>query len=87
MFAVLLICTPSLLLPGVTQDTTQMVVLIGLFAGLITLIEYSSTYPCLIEFRNAPPFNRVRFLSLCVTVFLLSLLDEFAIVFPLTHRP
>ena len=74
MFAVLLICTPSLLLPGVTQDTTQMVVLIGLFAGLITLIEYGSTYPCLIEFRNAPPFNRVRFLSLFVTVFLLSII-------------
>lgn len=74
MFVVLLISTPSLLLPGVTQDTTQMVVLIGLFAGLITLIEYGSTYPCLIEFRNAPPFNRVRFLSLFVTVFLLSII-------------
>lgn len=74
MFAVLLICTPSLLLPGMTQDTTQMVVLVALFAGLVTLVEYGSTYPCLIEFRNAPPFNRVRFLSLFVTVFLLSII-------------
>jgi len=73
MFVVLLICTPSLLLPGVSQDTTQMVVLVALMAGIVVLIEYSSTYPCLIEFRNAPPFNRVRFLSLFITVFLLSI--------------
>ncbi|PTX57998.1 hypothetical protein C8N43_2673 [Litoreibacter ponti] len=74
MFVVLLICTPSLLLPGVSQDTTQMVVLVALFAGLVTLIEYGSSYPCLVEFRNAPPFNRVRFLSLFISVFLLSII-------------
>lgn len=74
MFVVLLICTPSLLLSGVSQDTTQMVVLVALFAGLVTFFEYLSTYPCLIEFRNAPPFNRVRFLSLFITVFLLSII-------------
>ena len=73
MFVVLLICTPSLLLPGISQDTSQIVVLVALFGGLIILFEYGSTYPCLIEFRFASPFNRMRFLSLFGTVFLLSI--------------
>ena len=70
---VVLIATPSLLLPDVPHDTTQVVVLIALFGGLITLIEYASLYPALMEFRNAPPFNRVRFISLFLSVFLLSI--------------
>ncbi len=73
-FVLLLMATPSLLLPGITEDTTQMVMLVGLVCGLIIFIEYSSTYPGLLEFRNAPPFNRIRFISLFVTVFLLAIL-------------
>lgn len=73
-FVLLLVATPSLLLPGVTEDTTQMVMLVGLFSGLVVFIEYASTYPGLVEFRNAPPFNRLRFISLFVTVFLLAIL-------------
>lgn len=73
MFVVLLIATPSLLVPNVSQDTTQIVMLIAMFGGIITFIEYASLYPALIEFRNAPPFNRVRFISLFLSVFLLSI--------------
>jgi hypothetical protein len=73
-FVLLLVATPSLLLPGVTEDTTQMVMLVGLFSGLIVFIEYASSYPGLLEFRNAPPFNRLRFISLFVAVFLLAIL-------------
>ncbi|SPH24458.1 hypothetical protein DEA8626_03510 [Defluviimonas aquaemixtae] len=67
-----LIATPSLMLPGVTTDTTQIVALVAIFAAALTFFEYASTYPGLVEFRDAPPFNRVRFLSLFVTVLLLS---------------
>lgn len=67
-----LIATPSLMLPGVTSDTTQIVALVAIFAAALTFFEYASTYPGLVEFRDAPPFNRVRFLSLFVTVLLLS---------------
>ncbi|MEM9433360.1 MAG: hypothetical protein AAGA12_05510 [Pseudomonadota bacterium] len=73
-FVLLLIATPSLLLPGISLDTKQMVIMIGMFAGLLTVIEYSSVYPSLVEFRYAPPFNRVRFISLFLIVFVLSII-------------
>jgi hypothetical protein len=70
----LLIATPALLLPGVSTDTAQVIVFIGLFAAVLTVFEYNAAYPCLYEFRDAPPFNRIRFISLLITVFLLSLI-------------
>ncbi|MEL6523719.1 MAG: hypothetical protein AAFQ66_22275 [Pseudomonadota bacterium] len=71
---VLLIAIPSLLVPGVSTDTTQVVAMIALFAAALIFIEYVSSYPSLIEFRDAPPFNRVRFFCLFITVFLLSVM-------------
>lgn len=72
LLVMVLIATPSLMLPSVSPDTTQIVALVALFAAALTFFEYASTYPGLVEFRDAPPFNRVRFLSLFVTVLLLS---------------
>ncbi len=69
-----LITTPSVLLPGVTADGKQMVALVALFAGILTFVEYNATYPGLIEFRDAPPYNRTRFLMLLVMVFFLSVM-------------
>ena len=68
-----MVVTPAMLVPGTTQDTAQIVGIIALLAGIMVVFEYASTYPGLIEFREAPPFNRIRFLSLFATVFLLSL--------------
>lgn len=70
----LLIATPSLLLPDVSADATQIVALVALFAAGLTIFEYTARYPGLVEFRDAPPFNRIRFLSMLVTVFLLTLI-------------
>lgn len=69
---ILVIATPALMLPGVSSDATQVVALVAVFAALLTFFEYASTYPGLVEFRDAPPFNRIRYISLLVTVFLLS---------------
>ncbi len=69
---VILVATPSLLVPGIGQDTTQIVALVAIFAAALTMFEYASAYPGLVEFRDAPPFNRIRFISLFSTVFLLS---------------
>lgn len=44
----------------------------ALVAAVITLVEYGSSHPGLVEFRFAPPFNRLRFLSILLTVVLLS---------------
>lgn len=67
-----LIATPSAILPEVSGDTRQMVALLGLFAAAMTFVEYFSDYPSVLEFRDAPPFNRLRFLALFITVLWLS---------------
>jgi hypothetical protein len=74
VLVMMLIVTPSTLLSGVGTDGKEMVALVALFAGFLTFIEYNSAYPGLIEFRDAPPFNRVRFGMLFATVFLLTLI-------------
>lgn len=71
---IVLVATPALLVPGVAADTAQVIVLLALFAGALAFAEYSATYPGLIEFRYAPPFNRTRFASLFLTILMLSLL-------------
>ena len=70
----LLIAMPSLMLSEVSSDTTQIVVLVAILAFLMTFVEYFSEYPSIVEFRFAPPFNRLRFAALFVTVTLLSLI-------------
>jgi len=72
VLVVLLIATPALLLPGVSADVTQIVALVSIFAAALTIFEYASVYPGLVEFRNAPPFNRLRFISLFASVLLIS---------------
>lgn len=68
----LLIAMPSIIVPGSHADTSVVVALVAIFAGLLTTIEYASDYPSLVEFRDAPPFNRIRFFSLFLMVVLLS---------------
>lgn len=76
VLVMLLVATPSMLLLDVTADTKQMVALVALFLGLLTFVEYNSAYPSLVEFRDAPPFNRIRFLMLFATVFCLSTIER-----------
>jgi hypothetical protein len=79
ILAVLLVAMPSLLLPFASSDTTQTVTLVAIFAAAFTLFEYGSTYPSLVEFRDAPPFNRIRYLALFTTVLLLTLIARGAV--------
>lgn len=64
-----LVALPALLLPGVTADSSQVVMLIAIFASIFVFIEYYSAYPSILEFRNAPPFNRLRYVAVLITVF------------------
>lgn len=73
---VLLIALPTMILPGSTPDATQIVTLVAVFAAALTVFEYASSYPGLVEFRDAPPFNRIRFGSLFVTVAMLSVVTR-----------
>jgi hypothetical protein len=76
VLVMVLVATPSMLLLDVTADAKQMVALVALFLGVLTFVEYNSTYPSLVEFRDAPPFNRIRFLMLFATVFFLATIER-----------
>ena len=80
ILVVILIATPSILVPGTHSETTQVVALVGLLAAVFTLIEYNSHYPSLVEFREAPPFNRVRFFALFACVFFLAVIARGQVV-------
>jgi hypothetical protein len=73
-FVVVLLTMPALLLPDVRVETAQLVLLFSLFAALLTFIEYTARYPNIVEFRYAPPYNRIRFLSLFIIVLLIALI-------------
>lgn len=70
----LLMATPALILPNVSTDAIHIVMLFSLFAGGLVFIEYLSTYPSIVEFRYAPPFNRLRFLAIFLCVLTLSVI-------------
>ena len=71
---VVLVALPALLSPVPLGDSVQLVMLLALFVGALTFAEYSATYPAIVEFRYAPPFNRLRFAALFVTVMWVPLL-------------
>ena len=70
----LLVVLPSLVMPGTSSDAAQMAALVALVAAVVTFAEYNSEYPTFLEFRNAPPFNRLRFLALFFSVLFAALL-------------
>lgn len=76
LLVAVVVSTPSVLLFEISGDTRQMVALAALFAALLVFAEYNSEYPSLIEFRDAPPFNRLRFIMLFATLFSLSVIER-----------
>tara|TARA_R110000850_G_scaffold51846_2_gene125813 strand:+ start:7985 stop:8926 length:942 start_codon:yes stop_codon:yes gene_type:complete len=70
----LLVATPALMLPDVITDSSQITMLVALLACFLTFIEYNSNFPSIIEFREAAPFNRLRFTSLAATVLVLTMI-------------
>ncbi|MGQ0611083.1 MAG: hypothetical protein ACT4N9_08275 [Paracoccaceae bacterium] len=69
------IAAPSVLLGVASADARQMVALAAVFAGGLTWVEYRGATPGLVGFREAKPFNRIRFAMVCATVVLLSLIE------------
>lgn len=68
-----LIATPALLLHA-DQTSSEMVALLAILFAWMTFVEYYSAYPSIVEFRDAAPVNRMRFMALFASVFLLSIL-------------
>ncbi|WP_373636495.1 hypothetical protein [Yoonia sp. BS5-3] len=74
VMVVILIVLPSALLATNASEGTQIIALVAIFAALFTIVEYSASSPSLVEFRDAPPFNRTRFSALFATVLCLSVI-------------
>ncbi|WP_246455729.1 hypothetical protein [Sulfitobacter aestuariivivens] len=68
----LLLATPALMLPEVATDSSQITILIAMLAAFLTTVEYNSNFPSIVSFRDAAPFNRLRFAALLVMVVALS---------------
>lgn len=62
------------MLPGIAPDSTQVTVLVAMLAAFLTFVEYNAEAPSIVEFRDAAPFNRLRYLSLLLTVLFLTVL-------------
>jgi predicted permease len=74
ILVVLVVVTPALMLPASAADDPQLIVLIALLAAAFTFTEYCATSPAVVEFRAAPPVNRLRFVGLFTCVFLSSVI-------------
>ncbi|GAA6193303.1 hypothetical protein DS909_11715 [Phaeobacter gallaeciensis] len=70
----MMVATPALYLPRITTESTEIVALLAILGFVLTFAEYNSTFPSFIEFRDAPPLNRLRFLALLTMVTLLTLI-------------
>jgi len=71
-----LVATPFLVIPVEGAGMTQVVVFVALVAAAFTFVEYAATAPSLLEFRAAPPFNRLRFAALLVILAALLALQQ-----------
>ncbi len=72
LLTVLLIILPTLMITTMTTDGALVVMIIAVFGAAFTITEYCTGSPSLIEFRDAPPFNRIRFAALFIAVFWMS---------------
>jgi hypothetical protein len=72
LLVALLVATPSVFLPGTLDDSTALVLILATVVAILTFLEYNSEFPSVVEFRYAPPFNRLRFGAVFLLVLILS---------------
>ena len=68
-----LVLGPLLILPDANPQVSDAFVFLALFAALLVLVEYGAASPGLVEFRQAPPYNRVRYAILLAMLLLIAL--------------
>jgi len=72
----ILVATPSLLLPGRAANAAEIVTLVAILVSLLSFVEYYTEYPSFVEFRDAPPVNRMRFAALFLMILVLSIISK-----------
>lgn len=70
---------PALVVPGIAASSGAVVATVAFGMFIWTYVEYSSHAPSLIEFRDAPPFNRIRYVALLAIVASLSLIQAYVV--------
>lgn len=70
----MLFAMPTLILPAASTDSPEVVLFIALLGSALAFTEYYTHFPSFIEFRNAPPINRMRFGACAASLGALSLL-------------
>ncbi|MGX9355857.1 hypothetical protein ACS3SW_12090 [Roseobacteraceae bacterium S113] len=74
LLVAILVALPSLATPDMSLGGAQIALFSCLLAALFTFVEYFSRYPSIVEFRDAAPFNRMRFFMAFMIVALLTVL-------------
>ncbi|MGR3502419.1 hypothetical protein [Pseudaestuariivita sp.] len=72
----LLIMAPSALLSRSGADPSFLVSMAAVIAAILTYIEYYSEFPSIVEFRDAAPFNRLRYIGLAAMLLTLALVAK-----------
>ena len=74
---IVIVAMPAVMLPG-SHDSDYFAALACLAVGCLVMAEYTATYPGLIEFRDAPPYNRFRAITAFAVLFLLTVVGVHA---------
>jgi len=70
----LMVMSPSLLINPSATDTEDLVLILAIIMGSMVFLEYYGRSPSFIEFRFAPPFNRLRFVTFSASLVVISLI-------------
>ncbi len=74
LLVAVLIAVPSIVLTHQAGTNPEVVVFLSLLGAVLIFAEYNSNAPSFLEFRDAPPLNRSRFLALFAILFGTSLI-------------
>lgn len=73
LLVALLVAMPSLVVPNVAVDASQIAFVLALLSGGMVFFEYFGRCPSIVEFRYAPPYNRLKFIFVALAVLILSI--------------
>lgn len=79
IWVIVLISIPSYLLSTQTVDSALLTSFASVCCGVLIFAEYNARAPSFIEFRDAAPVNRIRFITGLAMIFVLTMSQRHAI--------
>lgn len=70
----LMVLSPSLLIDPSAARADGLVIVIAIITASMIFLEYYGRSPSFVEFRYAPPYNRLRFLTFLASLLIISLI-------------